>query len=540
MQIGLHFPCAGRRPQNRKVRLAGSVAAALLALGCPQLLDDDFEKASDRSAEGAGASGGNSASTGSGFGGSLNIGLATASSTGGATGEAGASPDGSGGGGTETTTMTSTTSGDGTGGGGPTTVKGPPPALLVYATAGGDVLARAWEETAFGDPVVWNTPGETVAFVEARLHPNRQSGVVAYQTDGGDQCSLWVHLHEGLESQAPKQIPIGTSDKCLTTRSFDVAYERLSGTGLVVYAADDMTLEYRTIVDQELSEAIEIDRGTAASEIQWVRLSPDPKSDKIALGHTGSTSQSNSLVALLWDGDSWGSSEQIAGSGAVLGSQSFDLAFDEELLSVRADDSDDGVDYAWMQDGAWSNEELLGGAPGWDVTFLELMSTPEGIAGIAIDTLGDTGRLGAFFHDGQSFVEATQLDLTLPPTTELEPPAMKGDLGLLGDSVVAVYPTDYVGGSAIGWALRAAGSSWTLMEGDEPDLEQMSRGAVPWSLRLAPLPGPDAGLILTFSEEQGLYFTYLTNLETGWATPVLVDAEVTGDEYTPYDVSSID
>jgi hypothetical protein len=122
----------------------------------------------------------------------------------------------------------------------------------------------------------------------------------------------------------------------------------------------------------------------------------------------------------------------------------------------------------------------------------------------------------------------------------LVPPTLKGDLGLFGDSVVAVYPNDYVGNSAIGWAVRAAGGEWTLMEGLEPDLEQMSRGAVPWSLRLAPLPGPDAGLILTFVEEQGLYFSYLTNLEDGWAPPVLLEPAVAASEYTPFDVSSFD
>jgi hypothetical protein len=245
-------------------------------------------------------------------------------------------------------------------------------------------------------------------------------------------------------------------------------------------------------------------------------------------------------VALLWDGDEWSEPAQIAGSGAVLESQSFDLAFNDDLLSVRADDSDDGVAYAVMEGGSWSDEELLEGAPGWDVTFVELKTTPGGIAGIALDTLGDNGRLGAFFHDGDSFVEAVQLDLSLPPTSELEPVTLKADLGLLGDSVVVVYPTDYVGQSAIGWAIREAGGEWTLMEGSEPALDQMSRGAVPWSLRLAPLPGPDAGLILIFAEEQGLYFTYLTNRDDGWTAPVLVEQDVDGRDFTPFDMSSIE
>lgn len=90
-------------------------------------------------------------------------------------------------------------------------------------------------------------------------------------------------------------------------RGFDVAYENLSGRGLVVYSIGTATPQYRTWNGVTLSLEAPVNVG-ATHPIRWVRLVPRPRSNEIMLlarWRKTTPPQRNYSSAIVWNGSTW-------------------------------------------------------------------------------------------------------------------------------------------------------------------------------------------------------------------------------------------
>ena len=88
------------------------------------------------------------------------------------------------------------------------------------------------------------------------------------------------------------------------TRSFDVAYENLSGRGLVVYSINTPNPEYRIWTSNTWSAPATINVG-AGGAIQWVRLISRPNTDEIMCLARWRTGSRNYSSAIIWNGSIW-------------------------------------------------------------------------------------------------------------------------------------------------------------------------------------------------------------------------------------------
>ncbi|HEU5073907.1 MAG TPA: hypothetical protein VFU02_07035 [Polyangiaceae bacterium] len=513
-----------------------TLVAALPLAGCPQLADDPFEKVDGDETTHSGMGGGNTSNSATsttglildGAGGSSSSEDGSATTDGTTTGNVGAGAPGIGG---DSGTSTSTT-----GGGGANEV----PTTLVYA-ADDIIYAAAWEGAGLGPPTEWDSAPHPIAFVEARLAPDRSWALVGLQGGGEGGCELYLYRHFGAVTAPAVTLEIGEPDNCSSARAFDIAFEQETGSALVVYALPEGELAYHVIEAGALSDAEILVPTDASIAINWVRAVPDSASDRIMVGFTAEGSTRNSLFVQEWDGSKFDASHELVKSGSILYGESFDFAYSAgELIALRGDASKDGFGYNLRgMNGDWRAEVFRPDALNGNAQVIELRSMPYGVAGALFDATGEFASFGTMLWQDRSFIEETRLDNTLPDVANFEPASQKTDIQRLGNAAVTVYANAYEGeedaASSLGWAVLRPESEWTMQQGALPiPFDQESRNAVTRSVRLARFTAEQEGLVLAFAEDGGLYVSSLTDLEVGFTPPELVDANVDGLSTTPF------
>lgn len=528
-----------------------TLTAALYLAACPQLAEDSFEKV-DGDDETASSSGGQktSGNTGSTVTGLTVGGVTDAGSIGGNGGSGnGGSGDtgsvGAGAPGTDTGNLTnatastsSSTTATTTGGTGGTSEL---PTTLVYATMDDVIYSAAWDGTNLGVPTEWGAAENPIAFVEARLAPDRSWALAAFQADGDDTCDLRLYQHFGAETALAESLGIGEPENCLTARAFDVAFEQESGRGLLVYTLPGGELGYEVVEAGIAPERQVLVPTDANLVINWVRAVSDSASNRIAVGFSAKVATRNSLFVLEWDGSKFGETQELVRNGVILDAESFDFAYYEgELIALRGDVMRDGVGYRLRKAaGEWLPEEFRPDALNGNAQVIELRTMPYGIAGALFDATGALASFGVVLWQDGDFVEETRLDNSLPAVSNFEPASLKTDIQRLGDAAITVYANDYDGAedarSSLGWAVLRPDTKWTAQQETLPmNFDQESEETVTRSVRLSRFTAQKEGLVLAFAEDRGLYVNSLTDLELGFTEPVLVDEDVDGLATTPF------
>jgi len=529
-----------------------TLTAALYLIGCPQLADDSFDKvAGDDDTHSASGGQKTTSNTGTSVTGQTlgGVGATGAGSIGGNEGSGnGGSGDtgsvGAGAPGTETGSVTSatgstssstTTTTGGTGG------SSELPTTLVYATTDDVIYSAEWDGVKLGVPTEWAATENTIAFVEARLAPDRSWAVAAFQGDGDDTCDLQLYRHFGAETALAETVGIGEPQNCLTARAFDVAFEQESGRALLVYALPGGELGYELVEAGSVSDRKVLAPAVPGIAINWVRAVSDSASDRIVVGFSAEGGMRNSLFALEWDGSQFEPPHELVRNGVILGAESFDFAYYEgQLIALRGDDMDDGVGYRLREaDGEWLPEDFRPNALNGNAQVIELRTMPYGIAGALFDATGTVTSFGTVLWQDGGFVEETRLDNSLPAVANFEPASLKADIQRLGDAAITVYANDYDGAedarSSLGWAVLRPDTEWTAQQETLPmNFEQESEETVTRSIRLSRFTAQEEGLVLAFAEDRGLYVNALTDLGQGFTEPVLVDENVDGLATTPF------
>lgn len=117
-------------------------------------------------------------------------------------------------------------------------------------------------------------------------------------------------------------------------RGFDVAYENISGDGLVVYESTstaNKTIMYRTLVNKIWSAEQTLNysavaEGGANAVAGWIELERDPGSDNILLAWQDRSQLG--YYGARWDGSAWQDIALINGAGVNIQRQGFDVAWE--------------------------------------------------------------------------------------------------------------------------------------------------------------------------------------------------------------------
>ena len=111
-------------------------------------------------------------------------------------------------------------------------------------------------------------------------------------------------------------------------RGFDVAYEALSGTGMVVYSNGSITPRYRRWTGSAWTAEAAINIGAAAgSSIRWIRLVPSPDSNQILLLVRWVNGR-NYSSAMIWNGAAWANLQALeANCASEINYETVDGAF---------------------------------------------------------------------------------------------------------------------------------------------------------------------------------------------------------------------
>lgn len=123
---------------------------------------------------------------------------------------------------------------------------------------------------------------------------------------------------------------IGTTNDVY--RSFDVAYENVTGNGMVLYESTttgDGLLKYRvwdgtSWSNEQTLDYSAVDEGNAS--VRWVACESDPGSDYIMCGWRENTNLG--VYAAVWDGSSWIDIVQVSAENGTSTRQDFDVAWE--------------------------------------------------------------------------------------------------------------------------------------------------------------------------------------------------------------------
>lgn len=184
---------------------------------------------------------------------------------------------------------------------------------------------RTWSGTNFsaqGDAAVTAATVQYVVVKEATTRDEKilgtgtQNGLFHFQVWNG---STWNSVIN------PANVGTSNDDK----RGFDIAYEQLTGRGLIVYEKDtvsDSAVYYQTWNGSAWSgeQTLTFTSGVAGN-VLWVKLEPKPNTNEIML--VAGDNQSD-LRGIVWNGSSWVNEKLLTDSLSVSHSDAWDSAYE--------------------------------------------------------------------------------------------------------------------------------------------------------------------------------------------------------------------
>jgi len=137
-------------------------------------------------------------------------------------------------------------------------------------------------------------------------------------------------------------------------RGVDVAYETISGDGLVVTNNGDRYPLYYTWNGSVWSDAITLDLGADNSQPNWVILESDPNSDEIVLVTLHSNSQ---VVASIWNGTNFTNTAILSNSSTVNTRECIAVAYEQQSSEAMFvwNENADYVEYRQWDGSSWDS-----------------------------------------------------------------------------------------------------------------------------------------------------------------------------------------
>jgi hypothetical protein len=358
-----------------------------------------------------------------------------------------------------------------------------PQAVVAYLTGTGKLAARSLEPTGWTGAEEINLTGSVRGLAMADGFVAEP--MVIAELVVGDACQVVLLRRRSLWENQWQEACAAPLDH---RRSFDAAFERVSGAPLVVYQGAPGVLHARTVLSSGTSSTPEpVPPPPMGAPIGWVELVPSPSSDEIVLLFA-TTGASPRFHAVAWDGASWGAVEDL---GPTVGTdwRSFAGAYEASGDFLAVWRSENQFAYAVRPAG---DKFLLPVVPPIDRPGpVELRSAPGGNV-IALAYLehccppADNFVVGIWNGDAELISAISANSQIGSSAYERRVGTFPVDLAWAGEQVVAVYAEGAEGDTGgLDWALYQAGT-WSA----QPDTTTTPKMALRHNVRALPLASP--------------------------------------------------
>lgn len=191
-------------------------------------------------------------------------------------------------------------------------------------------------------------------------------------------------------------------------RGFDVAYEDVSGRGVVVYSVGAATPRYRTWNGTNWSTESSINVA-AGGAIRWVRLVSRPGTNEVMCLVRWSVGPADYSSAIVWKGNTWTNLQTLENNcSSEISYDTMDATYSSNSALVVYINGANATQrsrpkYRTYQSSTWSGEGVmtaLGAAPCW----MRVEFSPDGsLAFAGFLYLSGSSRLGGSYWDGSTW-----------------------------------------------------------------------------------------------------------------------------------------
>lgn len=374
---------------------------------------------------------------------------------------------------------------------------------------------RTWDGTTWSAPKLASDVGGTITWVVLEAFPNSDTKprfeeyIMGTQIIGNVSA---VQVYNGTGWGAVTNLTNSTGS---SRRSFDIAYEQLSGKALVVYANNSANLSYRIWNGSQWSSERAVKNNQTLGNVTWVKLASRPYSNEIALMFLQSTYISANLSVSIWNGSDWGSEPSgglevgsaIASDGSGEGDQeAFSLAYEQlsgDLLVVWGLDASPYMRYATKEadSSTWTTSDAPASmSDEASITSLKPDPYSNRIAFASISSSNDDMQGAIWDGDADVWTDIRDNMDTGADTWALNDRLV--DIGWIGatSSLVLVYQDDTTGIDYWTWAY---GSGWISYS----DFTMPAAAGTDQSDQLYTFPEDDLALLIR-SDSNNLLLAY--------------------------------
>lgn len=178
---------------------------------------------------------------------------------------------------------------------------------------GGSWSSSGSIDSIYNDPVYW---------IKMSADPNSNNIIMVSQDLDG-----WIYANTWDGSSWSNQKFIEDYVGTYSRRTVDVAFEQLSGNGIVAWGDNGQVPKY--MVWDGSSWGTELSASNIGASPRWVQLSSNPLSDEIIMMTSDSSSDIN---VQTWNGSAWSEALQVE-SSATSSYECFDIAMSAEVSS---------------------------------------------------------------------------------------------------------------------------------------------------------------------------------------------------------------
>ena len=379
--------------------------------------------------------------------------------------------------------------------------------MAIYRRSGQDAPRyQTWDGSAFGGELTSATVGE-FRIIQGAESPGRDEAIVV----GVDNVTGTIagELWDGSSWTALPALGSTTQNYWW---SFDVAYEAVSGDGVVVYA-DGANLNYRVWNGSTWSAEASISEPLAGTPRQ-MQLASHPWADEMVLIVSDDTSQD---YALVWDGSAWGNPVTLHSGGAGDRTDVY-VAYEQQsgrAMVTYGKGTDDVYYRLW--DGSWGSESMLAGINGGYARWTTLASDPNS-NNIVIGVLENNADVWLAVWNGAGWMN--QITATATGSGTTHPVVAVGFEGTSGQALAAYSGMD----ATPEYRTWTSGSGWSA-QANAPDV-----GANPNSVMLYPNPQTDGIMLATQDANSDLNYSLWNGSAWGSVTELTTNTGETKNQ----------
>jgi hypothetical protein len=183
-------------------------------------------------------------------------------------------------------------------------------AVVVYNNNNGaDPAYRIWDGTSLSSPSTINIPTSGVPFwIELAPNPLSTSNEIVLMTLDANVDVYGMRWDGSAWSNMGAPATWDTSAAIATRKCIDVAYEQQTGRAMFIWGASvNQRQRYRIWDGSNLTAATNLDIPAMTRVANWVRLVPDPTSNRLMYGVQDEGADLNTR---LWSGSAWDGAAQ--------------------------------------------------------------------------------------------------------------------------------------------------------------------------------------------------------------------------------------